>query len=310
MARSIFDESWTLVCLGKITKLNENIASLLNMPRTYDKTDKQHVRRREREPHLARKEPAGGTFSVEDQMRGDDTNFGAFASCDTEDMPESLPRKIFGQSCFDGFIAYRIFWLFICLTVLLIAASGCVLAHEFNEKLSGDRNDGNTGSKYDLLHTAILDWGFTSREALDDPDSPQGRALRWLSDGGKETENLEVARTRFSLATIYFSTNFVQQDSGASSAWNQQSNWMSSDTVCVWHGVICVEEESALGRVQALNLSSNGLAGVLPQEIGLLMHGIRSLDLGNNAIEGTIPDALSNLRNLGTYSLYAGATLS
>lgn len=297
-------------CLGKTTKFTESIASLLSMARTFDNTDKQHVRRREREPHVARKEQAAGTVSVEDQMREDDTNFGASVSSDTEGMPESLLRKIFGQSCTDGFTTYRIFWLFICLTVLLIAASGCVLAHEFNKKLSSDVNDGNAGSKYELLHSAILEWGFTSRDVLDDPDSPQGRSLKWLSDGGKETENLEVARTRFSLATIYYSTNFVQHDSGASSAWYQQSNWMSSDTVCLWHGVICMEEESVLGRVQALNLSSNGLAGVLPQEIGLLMLDIRSLDLGNNAIEGTIPDALSNLRNLGRYSLYPGATLS
>lgn len=296
--------------LGKTTKFTESIASLLNMARTFDNTDKQHVRRREREPHVARKEQAAGTVIVEDQMREGDTNFGASASSDKEGMPESLLRKILGQSCIDGFTTYRIFWLFICLTVLLIAASGCVLAHEFNKKLSSDVNDGNAGSKYDLLHSAILEWGFTSRDVLDDPDSPQGRALKWLSDGGEETENLEVARTRFSLATIYYSTNFVQHDSGASSAWYQQSNWMSSDTVCLWHGVICMEEESVLGRVQALNLSSNGLAGVLPQEIGLLMLDIRSLDLGNNAIEGTIPDALSNLRNLGRYSLYPGATLS
>jgi hypothetical protein len=280
------------------------------MPQTFDNTDRLHVRRRERDPHAARKERTAGTVSVEDQLLEDDANFGAFASSDENDVHESLQQKTFGQSCIDGFTAYRIFWLFICLTVLLIAASGCVLAHEFNEKLSVNRNDGNAGSKYDLLHSAILEWGFTSREALDDSDSPQGRALRWLNDDGKETENLEFARTRFSLATIYFSTNYVQHDSGASSAWYQQSGWMSSDPVCVWHGVICMEDESALGRVQALNLSSNGLAGVLPQEIGLLMQDIRSLDLGNNAIEGTIPDTLSNLRNLGTHSLYAGATLS
>ena len=286
-----------------ITKVNrydfwEIQVHILKMLRTLDR-----ARRRERDPRIARV-GSPGTHSADDHMGDDDTNIGVSA-VGGKDTIKSLLRKIVGQSCIDHFTAYRIFWLLICLAVLFIAASAFILAREFDEtfngaRSSGNENDGNDDFENDRLRTAILEWGFTSRESLNDPDSPQGQALRWLSDGGKETENLDVARTRFSLAAIYFSTNYVQQESGSSSAWYQQSNWMSSNPVCVWHGVICLEEETSRERVHALNLSSNGLAGYLPPEIGLLMGDIQSLDLGNNAIEGTIPEELSNLRNLGT----------
>jgi hypothetical protein len=51
-------------------------------------------------------------------------------------------------------------------------------------------------------------------------------------------------------------------------------------------------------RVQSLNLTSNGLAGTLPDELSMLQLDIRVLDVSDNSIEGTIPASLSNLRNL------------
>jgi hypothetical protein len=59
------------------------------------------------------------------------------------------------------------------------------------------------------------------------------------------------------------------------------------------------EEEETQGRVVALNLSSNGLAGTLPAEIALLQADLRVLDLSKNDIEGNIPAAIEGLHNLG-----------
>jgi Leucine-rich repeat (LRR) protein len=84
---------------------------------------------------------------------------------------------------------------------------------------------------------------------------------------------------------------------------------MSSYPVCAWHGVRCVEEENSFGRVESLNLSSNGLAGYVPREIALLESDIRILDLGNNAIEGTVPEAIAGLTNLGKRYLFSSCLL-
>jgi len=152
--------------------------------------------------------------------------------------------------------------------------------------------------RYNQLYNAILDWGYTAIDVLENENSPQGRALKWLSDEDIETNDVEVARTRFALAALYFSTHNIADDSGTPATWHTQTNWLSNNPVCFWYGVECIEG-GFFGRVQALNLSSNGLAGTIAQEIGPLETDIRVLDLGNNSIRGPLPKSIAALEKLG-----------
>lgn len=70
------------------------------------------------------------------------------------------------------------------------------------------------------------------------------------------------------------------------------TNWSSDTNVCHWVGVTC-----SRGRVTALNLSSFGLQGTVPSEVGYLF-SLQVLDLSLNKLSGTIPPALFNCKGL------------
>ncbi len=79
--------------------------------------------------------------------------------------------------------------------------------------------------------------------------------------------------------------------------WTDNTNWLSDAPLREWRGV-GVDEN---GRVDGLSLRSNGLAGRIPAEIGLLEH-LFILDLFGNSLEGPIPPSigrLDRLRDLG-----------
>ncbi|OEL12572.1 Protein MALE DISCOVERER 2 [Dichanthelium oligosanthes] len=71
-----------------------------------------------------------------------------------------------------------------------------------------------------------------------------------------------------------------------------------SRSPCSWFGVEC----SGVGRVMSLNLANLGLSGILPPEIGNLMH-MHSLILQNNSFYGTIPTEIGDLQELKVLDL-------
>jgi len=148
-------------------------------------------------------------------------------------------------------------------------------------------------ARYHQLFSLVLDWQVTPRSVLEDSYSYAAKALHWLAYEDLLSENVETIRTRYSLASLYFSTRGNSQ----SSAWNAETHWLSSYPVCLWQGVECLDKEDTIGLVHSLNLSLNGLVGSLPPELGLLELDCRVLDLSGNSLHGTIPD-LSTLRNL------------
>jgi hypothetical protein len=197
----------------------------------------------------------------------------------------------------------RAIWTAACCLIVVIASIsfgvGFGLAERENT-LDESAGTMNTGLRPQELYSAIMMWGVTAKNALDDAMSPQGRALAWLQTQVVDSQDLNHALTRFALASLYYSTNAMEQESGTMPWWKQNSHWLSDDPVCSWYGVECVEEEEETqGRVVALNLSSNGLAGTLPAEIALLQADLRVLDLSKNDIEGNIPAAIEGLHNLG-----------
>lgn len=80
--------------------------------------------------------------------------------------------------------------------------------------------------------------------------------------------------------------------------WVASDGWMTDEPLGNWYGV-GVDEA---GRVTALSLRSNNLAGSIPAELGHLTE-LRSLRLQSNALRGRIPPSLGRLAELATLEL-------
>lgn len=75
------------------------------------------------------------------------------------------------------------------------------------------------------------------------------------------------------------------------SGWTNAEGWLGGDVLADWHGI----RTDVLGRVTALDLSSNGLAGRLPGSVGELAQ-VTELRITDNAdLSGRLPVALARL---------------
>ena len=82
-------------------------------------------------------------------------------------------------------------------------------------------------------------------------------------------------------------------EAAGGSGWTNAGNWLTEAPVSEWHGV----SANADGRVTALDLRGNGLAGTVPPEIGVL-RDLTRLDLADNALEDKLPPQLGQLGEL------------
>ena len=151
------------------------------------------------------------------------------------------------------------------------------------------------------LLSLVLDWGVTRRDVLEDSTTAAGRAFHWLIYNDSRSVNVETIRTRFVLATLYFSTQSTSSDKPS---WIVDRHWLSPYPVCMWYGVNCLDHDDTIELVQAVNLTSNGLVGTLPDELSLLEFDFRSLDVSFNNVTGTLPESLFGVKNL--VELYLG----
>ena len=94
-----------------------------------------------------------------------------------------------------------------------------------------------------------------------------------------------VATDRAALIALYNST--------AGTSWINKTNWDTMQPLGTWHGVTTDID----GRVTAVALGANTLAGTLPAELGNLP-SLMTLDLKGNALTGEIPNSLGNLASL------------
>ena len=84
--------------------------------------------------------------------------------------------------------------------------------------------------------------------------------------------------------------------------WRHARGWLEGDqNPCVgkWTGISCDDK----GRVYAIDLSSNGLMGIIPKDIGELT-ALRTLTLSGNKIGGSLPLELGNLTSLEWLSVH------
>mmetsp|Transcript_31940 Transcript_31940/g.52718 ORF Transcript_31940/g.52718 Transcript_31940/m.52718 type:complete len:644 (-) Transcript_31940:164-2095(-) len=130
-------------------------------------------------------------------------------------------------------------------------------------------------------------------EAQADSCSPENLALAWAAmdstTAAGDGENLPIERTqnRFILVLLYISW--------AGQNWQHRNNWLSDESECLWHGVICDEQEQP--NITSLSLRQNHVTGSLESRLGLL-RDLKKLDLALNVLSGSIPTELLNLPNL------------
>ncbi len=83
--------------------------------------------------------------------------------------------------------------------------------------------------------------------------------------------------------------------------WNNNMNWNSSSPVYTWYGI-----KIEGNKVSEIDLYHNNLTGIIPPEIGNLIH-LKSLIFWDNNLTGIVPVELGNCTNLKTLSLEVNA---
>ena len=76
-------------------------------------------------------------------------------------------------------------------------------------------------------------------------------------------------------------------------SWINNTNWLSDEPLENWHGVTT----NVYGRITELDLSSNGLEGELPSELGQMTE-MKSLNFYGNKLSGVIPSSVGQMTDL------------
>ncbi|KAG7345697.1 RHS repeat-associated core domain containing protein [Nitzschia inconspicua] len=163
---------------------------------------------------------------------------------------------------------------------------------------TGDSGGGGSGGNaiVDLIIAKSLDNG----ESLQDPQSPQSAALRWLQRPINDSFSDDQLVQRYALATLYYATG------GDTGRWTASSLWLTALNECQWFttsdsSTICSGPSNSYLE---LDLRSNGLTGTLPEEIAMLTD-LTTLRLSENGITGSLPSSLSLLSRLEYLDLAA-----
>lgn len=158
-------------------------------------------------------------------------------------------------------------------------------------------------------------------EEFKNPQSYQSLAKKWvltqdlpIQDGSSMTVEQQATQL-YALACLFYATFSVKTDwtdknygpDVALPGWYSSRGWLGTaqDVCSNWHGLSCDDK----GRVQKIELDTNGLTGAIPPETALLHETLNTIDLYNNIVHN-VGDAGSNflgeLTNLEY--LYLGKT--
>ena len=83
--------------------------------------------------------------------------------------------------------------------------------------------------------------------------------------------------------------NALHQAAGGA-GWTNSGGWLGDGSVGEWHGV----SADSLGQVTGIDLAANGLAGLIPPELGNFGR-LTALRLGGNALSGRLPQSLTRV---------------
>jgi hypothetical protein len=119
-----------------------------------------------------------------------------------------------------------------------------------------------------------MDWSIVNQ-----PDSFQGRALTYVAGSSLFAQlTLEQNAERYAIAVFYLAT-YRQPHLLLSTApaWTSDKNWLSKESVCVWEGILCNDNDA----ITSIMLPNHGLSGSLPTELALL-ESLAVVDLTTN----------------------------
>ena len=110
--------------------------------------------------------------------------------------------------------------------------------------------------------------------------------------------NQQVHMANYVLSSLFYST-------AGPGKWVKKANWETRISICEWEGITCrlscrssdnssricdLDAEEVIG----ISLNDNGLAGMIPSELGLLSE-LQTVTLSSNLLTGEVPTALGNL---------------
>ena len=166
--------------------------------------------------------------------------------------------------------------------------------------------------------------GITSKETLDDPSSPQARALHWIMNDDGMTLDIDSPEwtQRYIMASFYFATGGGDWDECNAPKDNSQSAideanenctlsatqynigkkrvygtkpWLSPVPVCEWASTACHDtSNSKKGTISQIEFEDNGLEGILIDELSHL-YNLQFLLLEKGKLSGNIPSQLGQL---------------
>jgi len=195
-----------------------------------------------------------------------------------------------------------------CLVIIIISMAAAI----------GENNRSARGNSREKDVVNFLSDNFADRTALEESDSPQKRAAKWIADEDEmnmplpATNNYEDAYKfvqRYALAVLYFAW-------GGEDKWILNYQFLSGKDECDWNykyqtgdsdeefelGIKCNEDN----EVDYIFMPGNGLDGTIPGELGLLL-AMSHLSLFNNNLVGTLPVQMMYLTDLKFMALEQNA---
>jgi len=173
---------------------------------------------------------------------------------------------------------------------------------------SADREGVSDYSTREAAFKGLLRGLIEPRDAFDDNQSPQSRALNWMVY--KDPLQLEpprgVAETnkiaqRFALTVLFYATG--------GETWASSHNFLSSKDECEWNSVDDRGYFSGAGQcnregmITTVALWQNNLSGRIPAELAALRK-LKVLSLYRNKLQGQVPGRLSQLSDIHTLYLH------
>lgn len=168
----------------------------------------------------------------------------------------------------------------------------------------------------------------TSKDVLlEQPQSPQNRAYRWMLDQQRGDDIVDLSNVapseeelhksiylyvyqRYAMVTLYYALggddgdiSFFQEAEDVDveepffhiqSGWTNSTNWLSSESVCTWNGVTCHPQNE---QIISLSLPKNSLDGTIPSEIFILKY-LQRLHLPHNSIKGSLPNTMESCTDI------------
>mmetsp|Transcript_26969 Transcript_26969/g.56758 ORF Transcript_26969/g.56758 Transcript_26969/m.56758 type:complete len:708 (+) Transcript_26969:166-2289(+) len=135
-----------------------------------------------------------------------------------------------------------------------------------------------------------------SGNALYDPQTPQHKAARWISDVDQMDLNHPGFEQRYAMAVFYYSTD--------GDNWQTQDGWLKEGSECNWHGIQglgnCLEGCTNDGDICGITMKYNRISGSIPSEMGILTQ-MRYFEIQNNVLTGTIPTEIGNWNKLSAF---------